>query len=123
MLAESGEQGSVAGALRRREIPRLEAAGTVTRERGLGHEAGQSSDSDSLSSLGLLCRVAPDIVLFGFRAAASSSSRRSLFSRRLVNVAALMLAKRMCHLMQLFTEWQCHISTLLCGQHSMGRRP
>ena len=93
MLAESGEQGSVAGALRRREIPRLEAAGTVTRERGLAHGGGQSSDSDSLSSLGLLCRIAPDMVLFGFRAAASSSSRRSPFSRRLVNVARINASK------------------------------
>lgn len=92
MLAESGEQGSVAGALRRREIPRLEAAGTVTRERGGAIGAGQSPDSDSLASLGLLCSVSPDLVLFGFRAA-SSSSRKRPFSRRLVNVARINASK------------------------------
>jgi hypothetical protein len=92
MLAESGEQGSVAGALRRREIPRLEAAGTVTRERGLANGAGLSPDSDSLASLGLLCRVSPDLVLFGFRAASSSSWKRP-FSRRLVNVARINASK------------------------------
>ena len=93
MLAESGEQGSIAGALRRRDIPRLEAAGTVTRERG----ADQGPDSDSLSSLGLLFSVSPDLVLFGFRAVSTNSSMRSGstaakkkdFALRLINVARI----------------------------------
>ena len=93
MLAESGEQGSVAGALRRREIPRLEAAGTVTRERGLANGTGHSSDSDSLASLGLLCKIPPDMVLFGFRAVSSSSCLKHSFSRRLVNVARINSSK------------------------------
>ena len=100
MLAESGEQGSVAMALRRREIPRLEAAGTVTRERG-GANATQAPDSDSLSSLGLLCNVSHDLVLFGFRAASSgtvsgegpSMKARRHFSRRLVNLARINSSK------------------------------
>ena len=93
MLAESGEQGSVAGALRRRDIPRLEAAGRVTRERG----ANQVLNSDSLASLGLLCSVNPDLVLFGFRAASTNSSMRSGsssakkkgYALRLINVARI----------------------------------
>mmetsp|Transcript_30241 Transcript_30241/g.46140 ORF Transcript_30241/g.46140 Transcript_30241/m.46140 type:complete len:3721 (-) Transcript_30241:46-11208(-) len=92
MLAESGEQGSVAGALRRREIPRLEAAGTVTRERGIANGLSQSPDSDSLASLNLLCKVPPDLVLFGFRAAASRS-RTPESSLRLVNVARINVSK------------------------------
>jgi hypothetical protein len=92
MLAESGEHGSVAGALRRREIPRLEAAGTVTRERGLVHGSGHSPDSDSLASLGLLTTVPPELVLFGYRACALSSRRRP-HTMRLINVARMNVGK------------------------------
>ena len=65
MVAETGEPGSVASALRRREIARLEAAGTVSRELGLG--GASDEDNDSLGSLGLLCTVPPDNVIFAYR--------------------------------------------------------
>lgn len=102
MLAENGERGSVAGALRRRNIPKLEAAGTVTRERGNGPATGP--ESDSLSYLSLLLTVVPDQVIFGFRAASASSSMKDgwsstssgsssgskrLLSQRLENVARI----------------------------------
>ena len=50
LLAETGEPGSVASGLRRRQIARLEEAGTVSREMGLGGQ--DNEDTDSLSSLG-----------------------------------------------------------------------
>eukprot|EP00934_Nitzschia_sp_Nitz4_P005324 Nitzschia sp. Nitz4//scaffold43_size134323//124879//134327//NITZ4_003322-RA/size134323-augustus-gene-0.228-mRNA-1//1//CDS//3329552017//5314//frame0 len=65
-LAETGEPGSVASALRRREIARLEAAGTISRELGLG--GNSDVDNDSLASLGLLCTVPPEAVVFAFQA-------------------------------------------------------
>ena len=66
LLAETGEPGSVASALRRREIARLEAAGTVSREMGLGGPGDE--DNDSLASLGLLCTIQPDFIVFAYRA-------------------------------------------------------
>ena len=90
MLAESGEQGSVAGALRRREIHRLEGAGTVNRRGGSG--PNQRPGSDSLSILGLLFTVPPDNLLFAFRAASSTSSAagsKAHYSRRMMNIARI----------------------------------
>jgi len=92
MLAKSGEDGSVACALRRRHVPELEAAGHVMRERG--------SHDDSLASVGLLCSVNPEEVIFGFHAIFSPSDRvtglssenriqHCRFSRRVANVALL----------------------------------
>lgn len=98
LLAETGEPGSVASALRRRDISRLEAAGTVSREMGLG--GGSDVDNDSLASLGLLCTVPPDTVLFAYRAATCSSngppapqesshSRKRIWSGKLINMARM----------------------------------
>jgi hypothetical protein len=87
MLAESGEQGSVAGALRRRDVHRLEAAGTVNRMRlGPGNRQG----SDSLSVLGLLYMVEPDSLVFGYIASSAiphvSKGTKGHYSRRMLNV-------------------------------------
>lgn len=97
LLAETGEQGSVASALRRRQIARLEAAGTVSREMGLG---GASDDNDSLLSLGLLCMVPSDCVVFAYRAGSCnrstgsmqndmSSSKKKQWSDKLINMARI----------------------------------
>jgi hypothetical protein len=87
MLAESGEQGSVAGALRRREVHRLEAAGTVNRMRlGPGNRQG----SDSLSVLGLLYMVLPENLVFGYIASSAiphvSKGTKGHYSRRILNM-------------------------------------
>jgi hypothetical protein len=97
MLADSGEPGSVASALRRREIARLEAAGTVSREMGLG--SGKDEDNDSLASLGLLCTIPPDCVVFAYRAASSPglvqlppvmlSGKKRVPSEKLINMARM----------------------------------
>jgi hypothetical protein len=86
MLSDSGEEGSVAGALRRRQVPEVEAAGHVMRERG--------SHDDSLSSVGLLCTVSPEEVIFGFRPSASMIDKlrnpsKKLLTRRLFNLARI----------------------------------
>jgi hypothetical protein len=96
-LSETGEPGSVASALRRREIARLEAAGTVSREMGLGGPSDE--DNDSLSSLGLLCTIPPDCVVFAYRAASSTGpmqnqgeatpKRKRGSSEKLINMARL----------------------------------
>jgi hypothetical protein len=96
-LSETGEPGSVASALRRRDIARLEAAGTVSREMGLG--GPNDKDNDSLSSLGLLCTIPPDCVVFAYRAASSAgpmqsevdaaSKRKRGSSEKLINMARL----------------------------------
>ena len=93
MLAENGEKGSVAGALRRRKVPSMEAVGHVMRERGFIGGPVAGPESDSLSAVGLLCKVAPENVVFGFRASSSTSrtkddpfsSARRHFSRRLID--------------------------------------
>jgi Beige/BEACH domain/PH domain associated with Beige/BEACH len=98
LLAETGEPGSVASALRRRDIARLEAAGTVSRELGLG--GSNDDDNDSLGSLGMLCTIPPDCVVFAYRAGTTnphfdrkvddvSTSRRRNWSKRLVNLARM----------------------------------
>jgi hypothetical protein len=98
LLAETGEPGSVASALRRRDIARLEAAGTVSRELGLG--GANSEDNDSLGSLGLLCTIPPDNVVFAYRAGTtnpyfdrkpgdSSYARRRNWTKRLANLARI----------------------------------
>jgi len=104
MLAENGEKGSVAGALRRRKVPSMEAVGHVMRERGFGGGPVAGPESDSLSAVGLLCKVAPENIIFGFRASSSSSSyvqsssmrdssssngSRNHFARRLINVSRI----------------------------------
>ena len=96
LLSETGEPGSVASALRRRDIARLEAAGTISRELGLA--GSHNGDNDSLGSLGLLCTIPPDCVVFAYRASASSqkrsktgkegsSKRKRNWTGRLVNLA------------------------------------
>ena len=98
LLSETGEPGSVASALRRRDIARLEAAGTVSRELGLS--VSHDDDNDSLGSLGLLCTIPPDCVVLAYRAGTtnqnfnrksneSTSSRRRNWSGRLVNLARI----------------------------------
>ena len=95
LLAETGEPGSVASGLRRRQIARLEAAGTVSREMGLGGQ--DNEDNDSLSSLGLLCTILADSVIFAYRPGSCnrnamldvSSSRKKQWSERLTNMARI----------------------------------
>lgn len=98
LLSETGEPGSVASALRRRDIARLEAAGTVSRELGLG--GSNDDNNDSLGSLGLLCTIPPDCVVFAYRAGTSNrssskksrentSSKKRNWSEMLVNVARI----------------------------------
>jgi hypothetical protein len=98
LLAETGEPGSVASALRRREIARLEAAGTVSREMGLGGPS--DADNDSLASLGLLCTIPPDSVVFAYRAASwnhnalptlpePSQPKKRNWSEKLINMARI----------------------------------
>ena len=97
MLAESGEQGSVAGALRRRGVPEVEAAGHVMRERGFGGGPVAGPESDLLTAVGLLCSIQPDAIALAFRASAThnatrdglSSSSKRHFSRRLANLARI----------------------------------
>mmetsp|Transcript_3637 Transcript_3637/g.8014 ORF Transcript_3637/g.8014 Transcript_3637/m.8014 type:complete len:3054 (+) Transcript_3637:3-9164(+) len=97
MLAENGEKGSVAGALRRRKVPSMEAVGHVMRERGFGGGPIAGPESDSLSAVGLLCKLAPENIIFGFRACSSSrsmrdsssSSSRHHFARRLINISQI----------------------------------
>ena len=92
MLAENGEKGSVAGALRRRKVPSMEAVGHVMRERGFGGGPIAGPESDSLSAVGLLCKLSPESVVFGFRACSSSNGVRSQarnYARRLLNVSRI----------------------------------
>ncbi len=95
MLAENGEKGSVAAALRRRKVPSMEAVGHVMRERGLGG-AHLGPESDSLSAVGLLCSIPPEQIIFGFRASSSSvrvggrdSSVRQNISCHLINISRI----------------------------------
>lgn len=86
MLAEIGESGSVAGALRRRGVPEVEAAGHAIRERG----SGAGPESDMLKAVGLLCNVSPDAVAFAFQASASSAiGGTRKYSLRLPNLARI----------------------------------
>lgn len=98
LLSETGEPGSVASALRRRDIARLEAAGTISRELGLA--GSHNGDNDSLGSLGLLCTIPPDCLVFAYRAGAtnqrkskkgkeSTSKRKLNWTGRLVNLARI----------------------------------
>ena len=84
MLAQTGELGSVASALRRRDIPRLEAAGYSTHG---------GADKDNLSTLSLLCNIPPDCVIFAYQASSTAYKMRSElgsgrgFAERMVNLA------------------------------------
>jgi hypothetical protein len=84
MLAQTGELGSVASALRRRDIPKLEAVGYST----LG-----DADKDDLSSLSLLCSIPPECVIFSYQASSAANKIRNElpsghnFTERLVNLA------------------------------------
>jgi hypothetical protein len=94
MLADNGEKGSVAGALRRRNVPSMEAVGHVMHERGFGGGPGDGPESDSLSAVNLLCKLPPESIVFAFRASSSSSlqglsSIRHNFARRLVNISRI----------------------------------
>jgi len=91
LLSETGEPGSVASALRRRDIARLEAAGTV---------GSHDDNNDSLGSLGLLCTIPPDCVVFAYRASTTnqnlsrnsqdaSSLKKRNWTGKLVNLARI----------------------------------
>ncbi|GKY94279.1 hypothetical protein MPSEU_000393700 [Mayamaea pseudoterrestris] len=90
LLAETGEPGSIASALKRRNIQKLEGAGLST-------TGPQESDRDDLSAVGLLCVIPPDCVVFAYQALAANSrlrndvlpSKRTLHFERLVNLARL----------------------------------
>jgi len=98
LLSETGEPFSLASSLRRRDIARLEAAGTVSREMGVN--GSHDDDNDSLGSLGLLCTIPPDCVVFAYRAGTtnqnstrnakdSSSGRKRNWTGKLVNLARI----------------------------------
>jgi Beige/BEACH domain/PH domain associated with Beige/BEACH len=88
MLANTGEKASIALALRKRDIAKLESAGYST----MAHK-----ENDDLSVLGLLCRIPPDCVVFGFQALTTVNRMRNealkkdrrIDSERLVNLARL----------------------------------
>lgn len=88
MLAKTGEAGSIAGALRRRDITKLEAA---------GYSSMAHTERDDLSAMSLLCSIPPDCVIFGFQASTTFSRMRNeslkkdrrLGTERLVNLARL----------------------------------
>jgi Beige/BEACH domain/PH domain associated with Beige/BEACH/WD domain, G-beta repeat len=94
MLAENGERGSVASALRRRDLSRLEVAGLIARK---GVDAQRVEDRDSLASLGLLCTLPPECIVFGFRSSTisykvqsdSQAGRNDYAPDRLVNLARI----------------------------------
>ena len=93
MLSESGETGSIASALKRRDVQKLEAAGYSV----IGHA---ESGKDNLASLGLLCNIPPDCVIFAFQVPVAASRlrneafrrSRNLQSERLVNLGRLNLS-------------------------------
>jgi len=74
MLSNTGEPGSLASALRRRDIVKLERAGYST----MGH-----GKKDDLSSMSLMCMIPPENVIFGFQPSSSVCRTRHV-SRRLV---------------------------------------
>lgn len=84
MLAGTGELGSLASALRRRDIGKLERAGYSS----LGH-----NKKDDLSTMSLLCRIPHECVVFGFLPSSTNcklrNAARRLASERLVNLAKL----------------------------------
>jgi len=94
MLAENGERGSVASALRRRDLSRLEVAGLIARK---GVDAQRVEDRDSLASLGLLCTLPPECIVFGYRSSTVSykihtegrTGRSDYAPERLVNLARI----------------------------------
>ena len=81
MLAEIEERGSVASALRKRNIADVELSGQVIR--------GKSIQNDSLSSAGLLCSLSSDRVVFGFNAYAHRCSDNEEGFQILVNIARI----------------------------------
>ena len=87
MLSNAGETGSLASALRRRDILKLERAGYSV----LGH-----NETDDLSNMCLLCNIPPECVVFGFQPGTSTCRfqgvSRPLSSERLVNLARLSFA-------------------------------
>lgn len=103
MLADNGEQESVARALRRRGLTKFESAGIISRQKGIAGNQNSQEENDSLASLKLLCTLPPECVVFGFRPATKSNkltvesslaSRRSMASsyyvpERLINVARI----------------------------------
>lgn len=92
MLADNGEKGSVAGALRRRQVPNMEAVGHVVMQERGGTSGGP--ESDSLSVVNLLCKLPPESIVFAFRASSSSpcqsnGNTKLNFARRLINVSRI----------------------------------
>ena len=94
LLAESGERGSVATALRRRDLSRLEVAGLIARK-GVDHQ--RVEDRDSLATLGLLCTLPPECIVFGYRSITVSqrvqtearAGRSDYAPERLTNLAKI----------------------------------
>lgn len=88
MLANSGESGSIASALRRRDILKLEA---------VGYSSMVHTEKDDLAGVGLLCNIPPECVVFGFHPQTSLNKMRNevlkkdrrVESDRLVNLARL----------------------------------
>eukprot|EP00977_Amphora_coffeiformis_P013109 scaffold3364_cov161-Amphora_coffeaeformis.AAC.4 len=92
-LAETGEIGSVASALRRRSIPKLEGAGS---------SALLHSGNNSLEALNLFCNIPTECVVLGLQPGTSrwklrdGSTRetRRLVSERIVNLARLNIGSK-----------------------------
>lgn len=81
MLAQNGERGSVAGALRRRQMSEVEAIGQVNN--------GKKSQNDNLSTAGLLCLVNKEDVIFGFSPCTHQAWDRSKDWKILTNIARI----------------------------------
>ena len=87
-LAEAGELGSVASALRRRDIAKMEGAGSNM----ILH-----SDKNDLAALNLYCTIPPESVIFGYQPGTvrwkvkndMARQDRRLSSERLANIARL----------------------------------
>ena len=85
-LAEAGELGSVASALRRRDIAKMEGAGS---------NMTLHSDNNDLAALNLYCTIPPESVIFGYQPGTTRwkvkndmlRQDRRLVSERLANIA------------------------------------
>ena len=97
MLAECGEEGGVAEALKRRSLPEVEAASHIMRDKIFNGTKAGGAESVLLSAMGLFCSLSPENIISAFHPSSSTSSMQDgsssnskrHFSRRLVNVAKI----------------------------------
>ena len=85
MLAESGENVNVARALWRRHVPQMEQTQLVHTHKQQPNQNHKLHD-DIIASVGLLCSIKKERVVFGFGAHASSNNKSC---KRLINMARI----------------------------------